>query len=109
MLPSELKVNKTPEDASVGETDVFQKQLMPLVLTFPLSSSILFPSCQFMICLSFSKHKTRSPVLLLVIFTCVGEVEPTVIALITLNWIGSIFNFNANLSNILSKQKAWLA
>ncbi|MPM70347.1 hypothetical protein SDC9_117302 [bioreactor metagenome] len=47
ILPSVLNVRNTPDTASVGESDVFQKQLIPFALILLFPKSILAPSFQF--------------------------------------------------------------
>ena len=73
-LPSVLKVKIAPEDAFVGESEVFQKQLIPFALIIPFSCSILWPSCQLIKSCNLLIHLSKSPMLLLFKNTWVGEV-----------------------------------
>lgn len=103
--PVEVKVSMAADEASMGEIDVFQKQLTPLVLIFPLSRTILVPSFQLINSFNLFIHLGRSPVLLRLILVWVGERLLGDRELLILKSKGSIFSFLASISKILSIQK----
>lgn len=103
--PVEVKVSMAADEASMGEIDVFQKQLTHLVLIFPLSRTILVPSFQLINSFNLFIHLGRSPVLLRLILVWVGERLLGDRELLILKSKGSIFSFLASISKILSIQK----
>lgn len=90
--PVEVKVSMAADEASMGEIDVFQKQLTPLVLIFPLSRTILVPSFQLINSFNLFIHLGRSPVLLRLILVWVGERLLGDRELLILKSKGSIFS-----------------
>src|SRR5699024_2330167 len=102
ILPSLFKVIIAPEEASVGDMDVFHKPLIPFALITLLDTGTTSPSSQSINFLMRSRHAFVLPILPFVNFACDGVVSPGLMSFLIRNSMGSICSFSANLSNARS-------